>query len=195
MKNSCFLLINIFLLCSILNSCINTYNYDIDDYKLTMELNKNNNDVKTTIEIIYNVKNGSKSDGFKFVGNNTVDSLMCSDESGPIAGEVNYLKETKISWKFNTVSSGTKSIKAVFILRNSLRNDGEKMSLDVPWAGVFRVPVNHSKFVVLSHAIYKLDAPSSDWQINTSDDKILCTLEQNPLHNKAFSLEFKNTSK
>lgn len=126
-----------------------SYNYTIEDYKLTFEPIVNSTDLKARIEITYLVETGKpKSDGFKFVGNSKVDSLVCTDENGIIASKIEYLKETKLIWQFQPVSSGLKTVRAEFILRDFVTNDGGKYTIDAPWAKVFRVPVKKATFRV-----------------------------------------------
>jgi len=134
----------------------NSYHYRIEDYNLTFEPRANSLDVKATIEITYFMDGKvSKNDGFKFVGTNEVDSLVCVDETRNLMSKIEYLKETRLSWHFEPVQSGLKKIKATFLLRNFLEKKGNNYVLKAPWAGVFRVPVSNARYNILLPATYK----------------------------------------
>ena len=140
-----------------LSSC-NTQNYDykVENYNLAIETINNTADVKVTMELTYIVgANESKSEGFKFVGDNTVDSLTCWDETGVISSKVDYLKETRISFQFNPIVAGTKKIKSTFILRDFIKTQNNKFVIDATWAGVFRVPVEKAKYSLYLPSSYK----------------------------------------
>ena len=178
----------------LLSSCnTNPYKSHVQEYILTLEPLANSLDVKTTLEITYLVEGPQpKNDGFKFVGSNEVDSLVCSDEKGVILSHIEYLKETRISWQFEPISSGTKKIKATFILRGMIEKTDNKFNIKASWAGVFRIPVLNARYNILlppNLKRLKLKEPTS-WEQEKRGNLDCYYYVQAPLKNKTIKVQF-----
>jgi hypothetical protein len=186
-----------FIILTVFISCNNeSFNYKVKEYTLTIEPMKNGKDVYVSIDLTYLIENsGSKSNGFKFAGNGIVDSLICTDEKGIIRGEVEYLRETKISWYFDPVQSGVKQIKAKFILRNFIINkENNESEIYIPWAGVFRVPVEQAKYILVVQDYYssvEFEEPKN-WEKQNLNGTIYFTNFQTQLENKVIKVQFTN---
>jgi hypothetical protein len=182
------------LLIVLLFTCnADSYNYRVEEYNLTLEPRINSLDVKATIEINYFVDGkDSKRDGFKFVGGNEVDSLSCSDETGYITTNIEYLKETRISWQFAPVHSGFKKIRAMFMLRNFLEKRGLKYVMKAQWAGVFRVPVSKARYNIILPVSYKplkFKDPGK-WEHEVRNGLDCYFYVQSPLRKKNIDVQF-----
>jgi hypothetical protein len=176
-----------------LAGCSNSYNYTIQEYKLTLEPRNGSTDVKATIEITYLMDGAeAKADGFKFVGESKVDSLVCSDENGIISSNIDYLKETKLTWQFNPVSSGTKKVKVAFILRNLILKENGLNSINISWPGVFRVPVSNATYYVLFDKKPKsiqFEKPDS-WKSSYENGKVFYFYSQPVLKEKTIVFNY-----
>lgn len=177
-----------------ISSCTTqNYHYKIENYNLTFEPKSNATDVKVIMELTYSVEaNEPKSEGFKFVGENLIDSLTCWDETGVIPSKVDYLKETRISFQFKPIDAGIKTIKANFILRDFIKMQNGEVIMEAPWAGVFRVPVEKAKYCIilpsnLKNIIFK--EPSS-WNKEILGDFNYFSYAQSPLKEKAIKIKF-----
>jgi len=182
------------LLITMIVSCSpDKFDYQISEYTLCIEPMDNGKDARVTIDLCYQIEDScAKNDGFKYVGNGIVDSLVCSDETGIIKGNIEYLRETKISWYFEPVKSGTKKIKAKFILRNFIMNEeNHESEIYAPWAGVFRVPVEKAKYIIVMHqanAKLKFETPKH-WKHEYVDGSDNYSITQCPLKQELINIE------
>jgi len=168
-----------------------TYSYyDIQKYIATFKVKHNSPDVFVTLDIKYNIRNEFKNSGFKFVGNFDVVDLECADELGnSLSADVEYLKETKITWQFKGIENGVKRVIVSFILKNALTGDMNKNRMTADWTGVFRIPVYNAeyRFIFPSEFDYKII------KVNPGYYKIKnkqIVVEQNVLKDKGFTVVF-----
>lgn len=172
-----------------------SYNYVIENYKAVFEIQADSTDVKVGLEIDYKINDYTKDDGFKFVGNNTVKILNCSDDTGKsLICRYVPMKESKIVWYFSAVSNSNKKVFINFIINDLLRYEDNVAVLDAPWVGVFMIPVYNASFELIlptnkAHEILK--AIPENYKVTVKNNKKIVIIKQNPLIKKEFYLKFK----
>ena len=96
--------------------------YIISRYEASFEPITNQNgemrDVATTLLIEYDIASGSKSDGFKFVGNNQIENISVTDGAGqPLSFTQEKMDETRINWQFPEVTQGKQTVIVKFTIK------------------------------------------------------------------------------
>jgi len=130
-----------------------TYDYEVANYDLAFTLDDASPNAQVTMDLTYQVGKTPKKDGFKFVGNGRVSHLACFDAQGkPLECRVVQLREAKLEWYFPAVRDVRQQVRVTFVLEGFVHQSGNERRIDVPWAGVFRVPVRA--------AIYRVILPS-----------------------------------
>lgn len=185
----------LFLITAISDAALeNRYDYHISNYKARFELLKNSPDVLVTLDITYQIGNQPKSDGFKFVGNNKIVGLRCTDGSGEnLRTETLSLRETKIVWHFSPVKNGIQRVFVNFRIRDLLAHRRQKRILNADWVGVFRVPVRKAVYEVIFPVKYQpgqLVVKPGSWTKNFHDGRYQIRMIQTPLTQKKLYVEY-----
>lgn len=170
------------------------YAYSISELKLRFDLAAESPDVRVCLDITYRIGDESKSDGFKFVGNNKVFDLKCMDERGePLRCEALSLRETKIQWFFPETKNAARSFHVTFSLKAQVGREGAQHVFHAPWAGVFRVPVEKAVFeAVLPEGVdgARLEVRPEPWQKTEDHGRIHVITEQSPLKKQDFYIKY-----
>ena len=95
--------------------------YHVSRYVVTFEVVPNSagelRDVHVTLEVTYDVRGESKSEGFKFVGTTKIKDVSVTDGQGqPLKFKVEHLEEERVTWYFPTVSDGQQTVIARFTI-------------------------------------------------------------------------------
>src|SRR4029078_12168314 len=125
-------------------STADTEDYSIDNYELTVQSMQARTSVRVTMDITYRIRSGTKSTGFKYIGNYEVEQLSGQDGDGRgITTSVEHQRETRLNWSFAAAGPGLKRIILSFTIPNDLTHGSSNENrFEAEWAGVFKVPVN-----------------------------------------------------
>ena len=125
--------------------------YEISYYDVTLTLSDGSADAEVELDVTYDVLEGVKSDGFKYVGLFQPVDVRAVDERGaPLRVGVEREREYLLRWVFPPVRGGSQRVIVRFRLRDVLsgtRAGGNELS--APWIGVFRVPVRRAAYTVI----------------------------------------------
>jgi hypothetical protein len=170
--------------------------YIIKDYKAFL-YPANDLSVKVRMEITYFVLSGTKSDGFKFVGNNIVSDLECKDESGNIlSSNIESLKETKISWNFSdTKENESRKVIVEFSIPHYIQKKYGLYSLKMDWIGTFKVNIENSTLEVIfpkNKKVQIVDVSPNSPHCKTNNESVIC--DHSALGYKDFSVDYKYNS-
>ena len=102
-----------------------------------------NLDVSVKLYITYNVKSGTKSDGFKYVGTLPIKNARVTDNRfNPLDHSVKKKKEYLIEWEFPEIRDGEQQeVIVTFIIKDALKGDLAKNTFKAPWVKNWRIPV------------------------------------------------------
>jgi hypothetical protein len=135
-----------------------TTDYVVTNYELTISLQSDTFVGDVTMDLIYAIRSGTKSEGFKFLGNLTpIDLRGTEDDGRPMRMSVERQRETLIRWRFTPSGIGDKHVRVRFSVP-LLNGDDAASTFNAPWAGIFKVPVER--------AVYRLLLPE-DWPEGT----------------------------
>ena len=171
-----------------------TARYDIERYIATLELHEGSADADVALDITYDIFDGEKSDGFKYVGTYEPVNLRGVDDEGrPMAVSLRRYRENQVYWSFPPVHSGRKSVMIQFTLRDVLRGTKESNVLSAPWIGVFKVPVREAEYHVvfpsrMTPTIQSMTPAHA--QSTVLDGKAALVVAQSPLTQPALSIRF-----
>jgi len=169
-------------------------NYNISFYRAGFETFENSNDIRVKLEIKYNMISGNKSEGFKFVGNDEVSDIKAyDDKEKPVKVVLERLKENKLTWYFDNISADEKkTIFVEFTLKNLLGTENNIKSIDISWAGVFKINVLESEFVLtLKEKPEIIKTIPENHAVNLKNGKWEIVSKQEPLQETRFSVNFK----
>ena len=185
------------VLLSTVSATGNAHDYEISEYCAIFDLDSWSTDVKVTLEIVYPIGETSKSEGFKYVGANTVFELSCHDEAGEdLSTRVTGTSWKKIEWQFSPVRKGSKKITVQFKSKGLLSRIRGTNVLDVSWAGFFQVPVHKSRFVIILpvDADHKtLTMRPGIWTKRTTNGRLVLERTQEPLIGKDIVVQYGET--
>lgn len=172
--------------------------YSISNYEATFEVVANETEelknLHATLLIRYNVAQGTKSDGFKFVGTLPVRDVHVVDDGGrALAFQIAHYNETKITWQFPAIDKGTKVVIVDFVIEDAVQQSAEGSEVQLEWVKNFRVPVET--------AIYRLVLPfarkPTHWQATPDGAKLrewhgrtAIEVVQSPIQKVPFTVSF-----
>ncbi len=169
--------------------------YSIEYYRAAFTLAENGADVRVRLEILYRVGTTPKSDGFKYVGTRWIKDVACIDGSGKVLQcEVGHEREAKITWHFPEVRNARQAVVVEFTMADALDADGELCTLNVPWAGMFRVPVRNAVYEFAIPSVKKPVVPEAGPGKTYLSEKggwTIVSRTQSPLADRSFFVEFK----
>ncbi|MEO5358313.1 MAG: TIGR04222 domain-containing membrane protein [Nitrospirae bacterium YQR-1] len=124
----------------------------LDNYEAIFEIIPNSGgqykDIAATLNMTF-VTDTRFSNGFKFVGSNYISEVRAMDETGDIGVEVQKLNEYKITFRFPEIVHGKKKITLNFKIHDALSSGIFSNTLNLPWVGKWKIPVNMSRYVVV----------------------------------------------
>jgi|GEM_PF-1352559 len=158
-----------------------TDDYLIDNYELTAETQPGSADVRITMDITYWIRSGTKSTGFKYIGNYEAIDVEGRDGDGErIKTWVTSERETRIDWSFNPAGPGRKRIIVSFIIPNAITGSLNENSFDANWAGIFKAPVLRAvyRLILRDTADRKVQTIPSNFVLLTEDGRQIIEVEQ-----------------
>ncbi|MBF0488290.1 MAG: DUF2207 domain-containing protein [Nitrospirae bacterium] len=133
--------------------------------------------------------------GFKFVGPGKISNVMVADgDGGPVGLTVEQLKETKISYDFPRVTSGSKTIVITFIMEDAIEDRLLYSSFDSQWVGKWQIPVNNAVYTFIFPPGFvdnQIDTNFTSFNRTTADGRQAIQIVQPLLAETAFSLRVK----
>jgi hypothetical protein len=175
-------------------SAAETEDYTIDRYELTVQCLAGSTSVRVTMDITYRIRSGTKSTGFKYVGNYEVEQLSGQDgESHVIKTSVDHQRETRVSWSFPAAGPGLKRVILTFTIPNAITNGARNENrFEADWAGVFKVPVSSAvyRFVFPDNAARTVVTTPSQYAIGEKNNCRIIEMAQTPFHNATFEITF-----
>lgn len=172
--------------------------YTVDHYEATFTVIPNAagdyRNLDVTLFIRYQVSQGEKSDGFKFVGTLPIQDVAVTDgKAHPLSFQVAQYDETKITWQFPTVRRGSQEVIVHFTILGAVQQSGTESSVNLIWVKNWRVPVRE--------AIYRLVLPTTQapaqWSATPTGAELITwqehpTIEvrQSPLADLPFTVNF-----
>ncbi len=125
--------------------------YVIGNLEATFEIMPGPSDkprnVSVDLDITYNILDGPKSGGFKFVGKNRIGNVRVLDGNGnPLVFNLEKQKEYLISWNFPPVNRGFQYVNVHFVMRNAFLGSLEENWCDFKWLKNWQVPVHNVVF-------------------------------------------------
>lgn len=168
--------------------------YEIAAYTASLNLKEGSNDVDVELDITYDVFEGVKSDGFKYVGTYEPVNLRGFDEAGKAVWVVlRRHRENQVYWTFPEVRSGKKRVVIRFTLRDVLATAGPERTLSAPWIGIFKVPVRRAEYRVIfplgfSPKIHGATPGNSEKSMENG--RLVLRWIQEPLTQKSVSVRF-----
>lgn len=135
-----------------------TTDYVITNYELTISLQSGSAVGVVTMDLTYAIRSGRKSEGFKYIGTLSPTAVEGSEDDGrPMRVSVERQRETLIRWRFTPSGVGDKHVHVRFSIP-MVTGDDSSSTVNAPWAGIFKVPVER--------AVYRLLLPD-DWPEGT----------------------------
>jgi hypothetical protein len=167
--------------------------YEISDYTATFTLIQGSPDVRVELDITYHILAGTKADGFKYVGDFEPFGLQGTDGRGnSIPVGIKRLRENQVYWIFPEAGPGYQRVVVTFGLRSAL--EGKRSSgntLDMPWVGVFRVPVRRAVYkVVFPPGLTLQVSGARGFSRFTAGGSQVLSYEQEPLTAQTLDLSF-----
>ena len=171
-----------------------TEDYSIENYELTVVSMQARKSVRVTMDITYRIRSGTKSTGFKYVGNYDVEQLSGQDGDGRvITTSVEHQRETRLNWSFPAAGPGLKRIILSFTIPDAITNGSSNENrFEAEWAGVFKVPVNKAvyRFVFPDNAERHVVCTPAEYAIRERNSCRSIEMTQAPFHNATFEMTF-----
>jgi uncharacterized membrane protein YgcG len=167
-----------------------TTDYVITDYELTVDVQPGGNAARITMDLAYQIRSGTKSEGFKYIGNLEPTGVEGSETNGPpMRVSVERQRETLIRWRFTPAGQGIKRVRVSFTIRDALAGTLEENVFRAAWAGVFKVPVRRAAYRLILPEGWEEDAiitQPSGFARTTYNGRPAVEVEQRPLRQSAF---------
>ena len=171
-----------------------TEDYSIDNYELTVESRSGSSDALVTMDITYRIRSGSKSTGFKYIGNFAAEGLSGRDFDGKaIRTWIEHQRETKINWSFPPAGPGTKRVILTFTVTRAITNDSrDSNQFQAEWAGMFKVPVKRAvyRFVFPDKSDRTVVCSPADYMTRERNNCRSIEVTQDPFKNATFEVTF-----
>ena len=168
--------------------------YEIAAYIGSLILKEGSADIDVELDVMYDVFEGVKSDGFKYVGSYEPSHLRGVDETGkPIRVVLRRHRENQIYWTFPGVRGGKKRVVIQFTLRDVLADTGVGRVLSAPWVGIFKVPVKHAEYKVIFPPGFNpkiQNTTPANFERVVANGRVILKLIQEPLTERAISIRF-----
>jgi hypothetical protein len=168
--------------------------YVISNYELTFELMDGRSDAHVTMDITYRIDSGSKSDGFKFIGNFEPRDLSGTEIGGPaMRMSVEHQRETRIVWQFTPTGRGEKRIRIDFSIADAVAGPRAQNTLRADWAGVFRVPIERARYRLVLPSDWtgeRIVTTPTSFSRDTTRGRPTIDVEQAPLTETSFAATF-----
>ena len=175
-------------------SAADTEDYSIDNYELTVQSQAGSTSVRVTMDITYRIRSGTKSTGFKYIGNYEVEQLSGQDSEGRVIKTwTDHQRETRVNWSFAGAGPGLKRVILTFTIPNAITNGSSNENrFEADWAGVFKVPVKTSvyRFVFPDNAARNVVCTPSEYSIRERNNCRSIEMTQAPFHNATFEMTF-----
>jgi len=166
--------------------------YEINSYEARFVLLENSSDVLVTLDLTYHILDGVKSDGFKYVGSlEPVDAEATDGDGKALSIEILHHRENQVHWSFDPTGPGLKRVIVRFRLKNALTGNRDSgNTLNVPWAGVFKVPVHNAVYmVVLPPGMTPTRIEAPNFEQSEDGGRIRLRWAQDSLSTTAFSVQ------
>lgn len=168
-----------------------TSDYVISDYELTIELQPGSTAVRATMDLAYQIRSGTKSEGFKYIGNLEPIELTGTEIDGrPMRMSVERQRETLIRWRFTPLSGpGIKRVRVSFTIAGALTGTIDESVFRAGWAGVFKVPVRRAVYRLVLPPRWEEDGITSQpsrFTRTTYSGRDAIEVAQRPLRDSAF---------
>ena len=180
-------------LCAGSCGCGGSHDYAVEEYRAAFAVPATGDHADVTLDILYDIGSTPKAEGFKFVGTGPVTNLVAHDDRGAVVRcETRQMRETRISWHFDPVANARKRIIVSFRLPGALQRDGSTLTLDAPWAGVFRVPVRHARYEIIfpPRTSPRILSSTPGGGIESLQGALVFIARQSPLSEKRFAVSF-----
>jgi hypothetical protein len=170
--------------------------YDVTTCCLTLRVQKNSADVWADLDVTYNIRGGQKSDGYRYVGKTNVADYTCTDGEGKaLVAKIDRRHGNNLVWFFPEKTSGSQRIIAHYRLPDLLQSENGKTTMDVPWAGVWRIPVQHFSVDVVfpektTPTVVSIAPSQYEYTQRKVDERWVVHQEQVPLKTRPYRLEF-----
>lgn len=141
-------------------------------------------DVRVQLKIVFGVSGQKLEKGFKFVGNLPISNVSVEDESGPISFRVEKMREQKISFKFDPISSGEKTVYIGFVVHDAVKQGIFDANFSAAWFGNWKIQVKKARFIFVFPPGYrynKLITNLPSYKEEPIDGKSALVFEQAPL--------------
>ena len=168
--------------------------YVISNYELTFQLDDERSDAHVTMDITYRIESGTKSDGFKYIGNFEPSNLSGTEVDGPpLRLNVEHQRETRIVWRVTPTGRGEKRVRIDFTISGAIGGSLVENTLRTDWAGVFRVPIERAVYRVvlpLGWTGERITTTPEGFTRGTVDGRPAIEVEQQPLRETSFVVTF-----
>ena len=175
-------------------SSADTEDYSIENYELTVVSMQARASVRVTMDITYRIRSGTKSTGFKYIGNYDVEQLSGQDGEGrTLTTSVEHQRETRVNWSFAAAGPGLKRVILNFTIPDAITNGSSNENrFEAEWAGVFKVPVNKAvyRFVFPDNAERHVSCTPAEYTIRERNSCRSIEMTQAPFHNATFEMTF-----
>ncbi|MBF0538787.1 MAG: TIGR04222 domain-containing membrane protein [Nitrospirae bacterium] len=185
-------LVSLVLLCSLnANGAIVVSDYE-GQFTVVPNESGRLEDVAVTLMITYDTNNQTLSKGFKFVGTDRVNNVNVRDEHGNIALTVETLRETRISFAFNPVINGKKTVTITFLIAGAIKDGLFSSQFDAQWLGNWNIPVNRARYCFTlpdkyNHSDIKTNIPYRTDIDASGKERVI--IEETPLKTRHLRLE------
>lgn len=170
-----------------------TEDYTVDRYDLTFETRADSADIWVTMDMTYLIRSGTKSTGFKYIGEYRAEDLLGRDGDGKvIRAWTTKERETKLNWSFPPAGPGKKRIILTFRIPDALVNSGDTNDFEANWAGIFRIAVREAiyRFVFPDDEERTVVTAPGQFTTTTRSGKRTLEISQQPLKDTRFSVTF-----
>ena len=168
--------------------------YEVANYIGTLTLKEGSPDIDVELDVTYDVFEGVKSDGFKYVGTYEPSHLKGFDDAAKSVRVVlRRHRENQVYWVFPGVRSGKKRVVIQFTLHDVLTGTKAENLLSAPWIGIFKVSVRHAEYKIVFPGGVNPEIQSTTpngFERTVVDGKIVLRLIQEPLTERAVSVRF-----
>lgn len=129
------------------------------DFELVKDGDGKPRDARITLDITYELRNGTKDQGFKYVGTRPIREVSVTDGQGnPLEYAVKKEKEYRIDWRFPPIGQGeTQRVRAVFIQEGVLEGSKKENHLLFKWVKNWRIPVYNVRYRFIFPPRYRPD--------------------------------------
>jgi len=151
-------------------------------------------DVRVTLEVTYDVRGESKSDGFKFVGSTRIKDVSVTDGQGqPLKFAVKHMDEERLEWYFPAVTDGQQTVVAHFTIPGAMQGTMQGNRFRADWVKNWRLDVSGVTYRFIfpqGYAYDKLTVSPSNYRERVIDGKPAIEIGMDRLSTTPFSIAF-----